>query len=158
MSELQKYIIYKIVCILPDIEYCYVGSCKQFARRLYKHKRDAISNNSKIYKIIRQHGGFDNFKMEEIESIECDGSLDARVREQYYIETLNANLNTNRAYTSEEDKKQYYSNHKIEIKQKYNPEVKRLYYLQNKEKRIAYAKAYYKRHLINETSKVLKSS
>ena len=89
--------------------------------------------------------------MSEIESIEWDGSLDARVREQYYIETLNANLNTNRAYLSEEDKKQYYSNNKIEIKQKYNPEVKRLYYLQNKEKRIAYAKAYYKRHLITET-------
>ena len=121
MTELQKYIIYKIVCVLPDIEYCYVGSCKQFARRLYKHKRDAINNNSKIYKIIRQNGGFDNFLMSEIESIECDGSLDARVREQYYIETLNANLNTNRAYTSEEDKKQYYSNHKIEIKQNIIP-------------------------------------
>ncbi len=126
-----------------------------FCKEIEKHKRDAINNNSEIYKIIRQHGGFDNFSMEEIESIECDGSLDARVRKQYYIETLNANLNTNRAYTSEEDKKQYYSNHKIFIKQKYNPEVKRLYYLPNKEKRIAYAKAYYKRHLINEISEGL---
>ena len=158
MTELQKYIIYKIVCVLPDIDYCYVGSCRHFARRLYKHKRDAISNNSKIYKIIRQNGGFDNFLMSEIQSIECDGSMDARILEQQFITSLNANLNTNRAYLSEEDKKQYYSNHKIEIKQKYNPEVKRLYYLQNKEKRIAYAKAYYKRHLINETLKVLKPS
>lgn len=138
MSELQKYIIYKITCIVPDVEYCYVGSCKNFANRKYLHKSDSIKNNSKIYKIIREVGGFNLFKMEEIETIECVSNLDARIREQHFITTLNANLNTNKAYCTEEDKKYY------------NPVAKRAYYLLNKDKRIAYAKAYYKKKIKGE--------
>jgi hypothetical protein len=48
----------------------------------------------KIYKIIRENGGWDNWNMVEIAKYNCNDSTEARIKEQLHYEELNA-LNAN---------------------------------------------------------------
>ena len=61
-------IIYKIVCKNPNINDVYVGHTTNFIQRKYSHKIacNSITNNIKIYNIIRENGGWDNWDMIEI--------------------------------------------------------------------------------------------
>ena len=115
----MEYILYKIVCNDLDIKYTYVGSTKNCTRRKCKHKADSKDTNrstSKVYSVVNEHGGWENWTMVKIETCICDSNLDARIRERYFYEELSANLNANRPrITSEENDvwikyygKQYY--------------------------------------------------
>ena len=104
------YYFYKIVCDdLP--EHVYVGSTMAFANRKYKHKGNCNNENSekynlKIYTTIRANGGWDNWRMVCIHQQEVDNKREAeQIEEQYRVE-LNGNMNTNRAFTNEEDAKE----------------------------------------------------
>jgi hypothetical protein len=137
----QKAIIYKLVCNDLSIVYIYVGLTTNFIKRKQAHK-DATNNqnnkayNEKKYQIIRENGGWDNWKMIMIEEYPCNNSLEARSRERYWQEQTDASMNSIKAQrsciertidTTEKRKNKYESN------KKYILEQKKQYYINNKD-------------------------
>jgi hypothetical protein len=90
-------VIYKIVCKDESIKDLYVGHTTNFDNRKYQHKL-ACNNNKlnkcKIYKIINENGGWDNWEMIEIEKVNCQNLLEARQKENEHYNLLNATLNS----------------------------------------------------------------
>jgi len=107
----KQYIIYKLEC-LTDISgsLVYVGSTSNFRTRKCYHKK-ACNNeknknyNSQIYKKIRENGGIENWQMIPIEELPNTTKLQARIREQFWIDHYKITANTLKAYRSEEEKK-----------------------------------------------------
>ena len=125
-------ILYKIVCKDLRIHDIYVGHTTDFTNRKKDHKKSCNSPhnkhyNQRKYEAIRAHGGWSNWEMIEIEKFPCNDSNEARSRERYWYEQLNANLNEQRPFTTIEER----SN---DVKQKC-----KLYYESNKEKVISRA-------------------
>lgn len=96
MPDFSKTIIYKIVHKddLND-ENIYVGYTTNFINRKRCHKKCCNNNryNCKIYKYIRENGGWENFIMSEIEKYPCNNDKEARQKEQEWFYKLNAKLN-----------------------------------------------------------------
>ena len=92
-------IIYKISCKDNSCKELYVGHTTNFVQRKYAHKQTCINSKSeyhnlKLYKVIRENGGWDNWKMEIIHFCNCTNSNEARKKEQEFYESLNATLNS----------------------------------------------------------------
>ena len=92
-------VFYKIYCKDPAVKDLYVGHTTNFVQRKYHHKRTCIKENDanhhlKVYKFIREHGGWDNWKMDIIAFQDCYDHYEARKVEQHYYETLKATLNS----------------------------------------------------------------
>jgi hypothetical protein len=176
MEDTKKYIyyIYKIVYENKeqDLSYIYIGSTNDIKQRYSSHISN-MSNpntheyNTKKYKVMRENGGVDNFKMVVIyTSIEPITKTEAHIIEEQYRLSEQANLNDCRCYRTETERieqlknyygenkqktldrqKNYYAENIVEIKQKRkeyrqnNKEHKRLqaraYYLKKKEKRLS---------------------
>ena len=136
-SETQ---FYKIVCRNTDIKDCYVGHTTDFTKRKHQHKRtcydekDQIHYNFYLYQFIRENGGWDNFDMILLDTIDCGNNLRARAIEREFIEAIKPTLNKiKRPLRTEEEaleyRKEHYENNKEEIKQQVrqhridNPEV-----------------------------------
>ena len=115
----QNTIIYKIVCKNLEIKDCYVGNTTDFIRRKQEHKSACNNLNNhkkhdlKIYNFINKNGGWNNFVMLEIEKFPCSDGNEARARERYHLEQLNANLN---CVVPARTKKEYRINNVEEIK------------------------------------------
>lgn len=124
--DYSKTIIYKLVCNSLNVNHRYVGYTTNFTKREYSHKNAAINEtnknyNDKIYQIIRENGGWDNWSMIQLE--QCS-KQEATARQRYYYELLNADMNircpgrTKKEYLEQtkEQKKQYdkiyYQQHK----------------------------------------------
>ena len=137
----QNTIIYKIVCNDLNVKDLYVGHTTDFKRRKSEHRKKTINENDtqsynfKIYKIIRENGGWDNWSMIEIEKYPCNDSNEATTRERYWFEDLQANLNT---HYPQRTKKEYIVQNKEKIKEAYKE-----YCEQNKEKLSEMHKDYY---------------
>lgn len=151
-TDYSKTVIYKIVCNDLTITDIYVGHTTDFVVRKYGHKTNCNNVNSKrynlkVYTMIRNNGGWDNWTMVEVEKYPCSDGNEAATRERHYFELLNARMNSIVPIrTNEEKKKQiieacksYYQN---------NKEVKKLkqkkYDENNKESRLLRQKQYYK--------------
>ena len=96
--DYSKIIIYKIVCNNLEVKDCYVVSTTDFICRKNEHKyacniSTKTNYNLKVYKIIRDNGGWNNWSMIEIEKYCCNDSNEAKTRERYWYEILNSNLN-----------------------------------------------------------------
>jgi len=69
----------------------YIGSTDDFEDRIKHHKHDCYNEktpayNGKKYKIIRDYGGFENFKFQIIDAV-ITADKDIRIQyEQYYID------------------------------------------------------------------------
>jgi len=118
--DYSKTVIYKIVCNDLAITDIYIGSTTQFTKRKYNHKSLCLNEkgkkyNFKIYKTIRDTGGWDNWTMIQIEEYACANGNEARNRERYWYEQLNANLNT--LYPNR-NSKEYYEENKEKIKER----------------------------------------
>jgi hypothetical protein len=92
-------IFYKIQCKNPDVKELYIGHTTNFVQRKYAHKRsctvETSSNyNCKVYNVIRENGGWNNWKMEIIAFHDCENHYAARKLEQQYFEQYNATLNS----------------------------------------------------------------
>ena len=100
-------IIYKISCNNQDITDIYVGHTTNFIKRKYQHKTccNNLNNKLKIYKIIRENGGWNNWDMVEIAKYNCKDHTEARIKELEHYEELKASLNSIPPYTY---KKQYF--------------------------------------------------
>jgi hypothetical protein len=87
--------IYKIVCKDPNITDLYVGHTTCFITRQNAHKSSCShQNNQKLYKTIRENGGWSNWEMIEIVKYNCKNIIEARMIEQEYYEKLKATLNS----------------------------------------------------------------
>jgi hypothetical protein len=92
-------IIYKITCKDAGIKDVYVGHTTNFVQRKHAHKQSCINAKStnhtcKLYKIIREHGGWKNWTMEIVNFFNCNDHYEARIKEQEYFILLNATLNS----------------------------------------------------------------
>tara|TARA_R110002050_G_scaffold299687_2_gene466012 strand:+ start:32 stop:544 length:513 start_codon:yes stop_codon:yes gene_type:complete len=93
-------IIYKLVNIedLND-DNIYIGHTTNMTQRKYGHRKRCcnIKNecyNLKVYKYIRENGGWNNWIMILIEKYPCDNVYEAIARERYWKKELKATLNT----------------------------------------------------------------
>jgi predicted GIY-YIG superfamily endonuclease len=98
--DYTKTIMYKIVSKDLNNNYVYVGSTTDFAKRKSSHKTNCINENNrfyniKVYKMIRENGGWNEFEMIEIEKYPCNDSNESAARERYWKEHFNANMNSN---------------------------------------------------------------
>lgn len=138
--ETTPIIFYKFVCENPEIKSCYVGHTTNFQQRKRCHKSKCNNklsrdNHLKIYQTISENGGWDNWKMVEIDRQICLDLSDARKIEQKYIEELQANMNMCYAFRTD---KQY----EIDNKEKLS-ESRKKYLLENKKKRCETITKYY---------------
>jgi predicted GIY-YIG superfamily endonuclease len=104
------YTIYKIQCGNE----VYVGSSRDFTQRKnthkhYCHNETSKAFNRKIYKAIRENGGWDSKMISPIELFDCETSIEARIREQFWIREYNATLNTNRSYSTDVENVEQYN-------------------------------------------------
>jgi len=126
----------------------YVGSCEDMRSREVKHKSVCNNENSpeynyKVYKFIRANGGWDNFIMEQIDTCDVERLF---IVEQEYIDKLNPNLNTRRAYRSKECKREYDNQDKKkwnDNNKEYRKEYKKEHYEKNKDIILEKSKEYY---------------
>lgn len=153
--DTYNYVFYTIECLDNSVDFRYVGSTKNLKKRMYMHKNDCINErseayNTKKYKFIRDNGGWTNFKVVELGRREQISKRQAEQIEENYRQELDANMNTNRCYTTNEQKKEYYVNNKDKIK-----EYDKKYRENNKKKRNEYGKKYHQdnKDKINEKSK-----
>jgi hypothetical protein len=92
-------IIYKITCKDTENKDVYVGHTTNFVQRKHAHKQGCNNPKStnykcKLYNTIRENGGWDNWVMEIISFCKCYDQYEARIKEQEYFISLNANLNS----------------------------------------------------------------
>ena len=133
--DYSKNIIYKLVCNDLNVKDIYVGHTTNFIKRKQGHKNvcynlDHKSYNLKVYKIIRENGGWLNWSMIEIEKYPCNDKNEACARERYWYELLNANMNS------------VCPTFKVEKRKEYEKEYYEKYYEQNVHKILKYNKEY----------------
>jgi hypothetical protein len=136
----SKNVIYKLVCNDLNILGCYVGHTTDFTRRKACHKSDCDNENGskynyKVYKTIRENGGFNNYSMIEVEKHPCRDENEATARERHWFEILNSGLNTIYPQRSPEE---YYADNRnnILIQQ-------RQYYADNRDNILIQQRQYY---------------
>jgi hypothetical protein len=122
--DYKETIIYKLVCNDTNVKHCYVGHTTNFAKRKYTHKincnyESSSHYNLKKYQIIRQHGGFDNWSMIEIEKYPCNDLQEATARERYHHDLLGSDMNSQVPGRSDAEYNRYYAQkHFDRLKQK----------------------------------------
>lgn len=141
--DYSRTLIYKFVCIDLNITECYVGHTTNWTKRRNKHKYNCVSKNAKysnfkVYKFIRDNGGWENWSMILIEEYPCENKLQAEQRERYWIETLKANLN---CVIPSRTKKEWCEKYKDEIK-----DYQQKYRKDHKEELQTYKKEWYEEH------------
>jgi hypothetical protein len=119
-----------------------VGHTTDFTKRKNQHKTDCNNPNRKSYNIklyttIRENGGWSNWSVVLVENYPCNNGTEARMRERFFYELYNADLNMNRPIiTDEENKdklKEYMTQYREENKEKIK-EYMTQYREENKEK------------------------
>jgi len=92
-------IFYKIYCKDPSIKELYIGHTTNFVQRKYSHKQGCINPKSmnykcKVYEVIRDNMGWDNWTMEIVAFHNCEDLYSAKKQEQHYFEEYKATLNS----------------------------------------------------------------
>ena len=151
--DYSKTIIYKIVCNDLNVTETYVGHTTNFIKRKCGHKSNcnnekSKNHNFKVYKIIRDNGGWDNWTMIQICEYPCNSLQEATAEERRQYELLNAILNT---VIPGRTKQQYYEENKDILLEKM-----KIYYEENRDKKIEYAKKYCgeNKDIISEKGKI----
>lgn len=127
---MDKYYIYKLFCD----DSCYVGSTKNIHKRLLLHKSNSKTMNTKCYIMMRELGGFENFKCEILDEIVASTST-AKKLENFYIKQLKPDLNTNNSFSTPEEKREYlrdYKKRQLLVNPDYKRNLNRLDYAKNK--------------------------
>ena len=123
--DYSKCCIYKIECINDD-RLVYVGHTTNFEKRKIQHKNNCKYEkekgfNYKLYQMIRENGGWDEFKMIEEEKYPCNDKREAEKRENEVMKELKSTMNTKKSFISEEEIKEnekiYYAVNKEKIRE-----------------------------------------
>lgn len=150
-TDYSHTIIYKICCKDPSISDIYIGHTTNFTQRKNCHKKNCCNKNNKnhnqyVYQFIRQNGGWDNWSMIQIEEKNFENKREAEAREHYWIELLNASLNSNKPYAMCKENPQQYKQHWYEEKKDYVLQKAKENYQENKEHKLEYQKQYAEEH------------
>jgi hypothetical protein len=144
-------IIYKLYCINPDIKEFYVGHTTNLYERKRHHKTSCNNNseknkkyNTKVYRIIRENGGFDNWKFEILEKACLENSNQAEKLERDYIERLKPLCNFELPGQFIDNNIQKYKHENYEKNKEKVLARAKTYYEEHKEKKIEYQKNYAK--------------
>ena len=121
--DYSKCSIYKIEHV-DDDTLVYVGHTTNFDKRKTAHKYSCKNDNDtrynyKVYQMIRQNGGWEMFKMIEVEKCPCNDRREAERRENEVMKELKASMNTYKSFIQEmsEYHKEYYELHKEKKKE-----------------------------------------
>lgn len=100
MPDYSRAMIYKIVSKNPNILDSYVGSTTSFRARRSLHKKTTTNRccrnyNNRLYKFIRNNGGWAAFDMILIEMYDCNSKLELLARERHHYDQLKPTLNSN---------------------------------------------------------------
>ena len=153
--DYSKTLIYKLVHKEDyDNANIYIGSTTDFRKRKNRHKTSCCNEknkeyNQKKYEYIRTNGGWENWNMIEIEKYPCNDKREAEKREEYHRAFFNANLNSKKAFITEEQYKEQRKEQRKEYYEQYNEqhkEQKKEYYEQHKEQMKEQMKEYYEQH------------
>ena len=147
--DYSKTMIYKINCKNPAIKETYGGHTVDFTNRKKCHKSNcnnpnSIGYNTYVYEFIRGNGNWDNWEMIEIYKFPCNNHQEAIKEEQNFIDKNKCELNTFKAFITEEQKKEnlkqntkdYYEKNKakmIEYKKKWHEDNKKRTHERRKE-------------------------
>jgi hypothetical protein len=140
-------IIYKIVCKDLTITDLYIGSTTNFIKRKAMHKRNALNlthkdSSFKVYEMIRNNGGWDNWDMVEIEKYPCIDGNEARARERYRYEELMPTMNTIRPKISKAEFREYQNTWRRENYNEKNKENNKRYHEAHRSERLEQMKEY----------------
>jgi hypothetical protein len=118
-TDYSKTVIYKIVCNDLEFKDIYVGHTTEFTKRKSSHKcvcnnKNNESYNLQVYKTIRANGGWENWTMIEIEKYPCKDANEARARERYWYEELNAKINKCIPIISDKERQEYKKKYEVE--------------------------------------------
>ena len=110
--DYSKCSIYKIEHV-DDDSLVYVGHTTNFNKRKTQHKYNCYNQhekkyNLKLYQMIRENGGWDTFRMIEVEKYPCNDRREADKRETEVMKDLQANLNMIKSYV---ERKEYTKEH-----------------------------------------------
>ena len=155
-TDYSKTSIYKIQSI-DNPELLYVGSTTDFTKRKNRHKSRCNKPNDKgynlkLYKMMRDNGGWDMFNMVIVKEFPCENKRQAEAEEDRIIRETKSNMNMRRAYVSHdellEQKKKYREQNIERMKQYYeqNKEYYKQYREQNKEQIAERNKQYYEQN------------
>jgi len=95
--------IYKIEHIEKE-NLIYIGQTTNFKQRKSGHKSSCKTNGTSLYKIMRANGGWEMFRMIEIEKFPCKDRLEAERREAEVIKELKASMNTLRIINEDDQR------------------------------------------------------
>ena len=130
--------IYKIICKDENVKEFYIGSTHNLTARINNHKSNSKKSNVKLYKYIRDNGGWLNFNLIILETFDCESkNRDKESKEEEYIRTFNPTLNINHSKRSH---KEYYNDNKEIILKKLKENSTEEY----KKKKRLYAEKYRK--------------
>lgn len=98
-------------------EICYIGSSKNFQKRLISHKSNCFNPNCKdynmkVYQYIRSNGDFNNFVIEELIKFPCISKIQLKTEEKKLIKGYNATLNS---YMPNRTAQEYYHENSARI-------------------------------------------
>ena len=107
MTTKKNYIFYKLCC--DDYNDIYIGSTINFRNRKNQHKQSVNNPNVKNYncykaQFIREHGGWDNWRMIQIDTRDDITKREAETYEEELRQKYKPTLNTIKAYTTREEK------------------------------------------------------
>jgi hypothetical protein len=146
-TDYSKTIIYKLCCNDPTITDIYIGHTTNFIQRKNSHKTSCHNENNKkykqyVYEFIRNNGGWENWTMIQIEELNCKNRREAEAAEHYWIENLNALLNSNKPYAMCKENTQIYKNIWYEEKKDHILQKAKEHYEKNREQKLEYQKQY----------------
>ena len=142
-NNYENSIIYKLVCLDTDIKEFYIGSTTQWRNRKARHKKNTNNIECKafVYDFIRKNGGWDNWRMIEIEKYKCENKRELEKREFQLISELKPTLNM-RVNLYQIPKKEYLKIYQIKHKDKLK-EYHKQYTESNKDKKKEYDRLRY---------------
>lgn len=140
MVNYKNSVIYKLCSKDINIKTIYVGSTANMLR-LRKSNHKSSCNNAKgkdynlyVYQFIRENGGWNNWDIIEIERYSCSDKQELHKRERFYVETLEAKLNSHIPTRTDKEWKEENKEKLLDYQKKY--------YEENKEKILDYQKEY----------------
>jgi hypothetical protein len=107
----------------------YVGHTTNFKQRKAQHKNNCNNEsntkfNLKLYTMMCENGGFEMFKMIEVEKYPCNDRREAEKKENELMKELKASLNKNRSFITNEERLEKGKTYKEENKDKIKETVK----------------------------------
>ena len=103
---------YMIFCKDENIKDIYIGSTFDIDKRIVNHKSNCNNelsrrHNPKVYKFIRENGGWENFDYKILNIVEFYDQEMRFKQEQSYIRSYTPSLNSHKAFQTDEEYKEY---------------------------------------------------